>query len=276
MPELVERGHIFISQPPLFKVKKGRSESYIKDERDMAEYLMQKAVDAVKVRVGSKKDALEGKDLRKFLDKLMEINNIFNRTNRHFQDPRVVDVLLGAKVYGSNYLGSKAEMKALAKAIAKLGYTVELAVDEEHSLQKVLFQRGSSIVREIGHAQVSSPEYQRLVHLHQASSDWDQPPFTVETEKATMQFDDRQSLLDQIMVSGKKDLHIQRYKGLGEMNPDQLWKTTMDPAKRRLLQVQINDAVGADEIFSVLMGDAVDPRRQFIQGNALDVKNLDV
>ena len=276
MPELVERGHIFIAQPPLFKVKKGRSERYIKDERDMAEFLLQKAVDRVKIRVGKKTNALEGKDLRKFLDRLMEINNVFNRTNRHFRDPRIVDALLAEEVHGSDYLGSKTQMKVLAKAIAKLGYTAELATDEEHSLQKVLFRRGSSVVREIGHVQVSSAEYQRLVHLHQASGDWDQPPFNVETEKSRVVLEDRQALLDHVMVSGKKDLQIQRYKGLGEMNPDQLWKTTMDPATRRLLQVQVNDAVGTDEIFSILMGDAVEPRRQFIQDNALDVKNLDV
>ena len=276
MPELVEHGHIFIAQPPLFKVKKGRSERYIKDERDMAEFLLQKAVDKVKIRVGAKTNALEGKDLRKFLDRLMEINNVFNRTNRHFRDSRIVDVLLAAEVHGSDYLGSRTQMKTLEKAIAKLGYTAELATDEEHGLQKVLFRRGSSVVLEIGHAQVLSAEYQRLVHLHQASADWDQPPFTVETEKSSVVLRDRQALLDHIMASGKKDLQIQRYKGLGEMNPDQLWETTMDPAKRRLLQVQINDAVGTDEIFSVLMGDAVEPRRQFIQDNALDVKNLDV
>ena len=276
MALLIEQGHIFIAQPPLFKVKKGRRESYIKDERDMAEFLLQKAVDSVKIRVGKKKDVVEGKDLRKFLDRLMEINNVFNRTNRHFRDARVVDALLAAQAHDREYLGSKTQMKALAKTIAKLGYTAELAADEEHSLQKILFRRGSSVVREIGHAQVSSAEYQRLVHLHQASADWDQPPFTVETEKSSVELEDRQSLLDQIMVVGKKDLQIQRYKGLGEMNPDQLWQTTMDPATRRLLQVQISDAVGTDEIFSVLMGDAVDPRRQFIQDNALDVKNLDV
>ncbi len=276
MAQLIEQGHIFIAQPPLFKVKKGRRESYIKDERDMAEFLLQKAVDSVKIRVGKKEGALEGKDLRKFLDRLMEINNVFNRTNRHFRDARVVDALLAAQAHDRDYLGSKTQMKALAKTIAKLGYTAELATDEEHSLQKILFRRGSSVVREIGHAQVSSAEYQRLVHLHQASADWDQPPFTVETEKSSIELEDRQSLLDHIMVVGKKDLQIQRYKGLGEMNPDQLWKTTMDPATRRLLQVQISDAVGTDEIFSVLMGDAVDPRRQFIQDNALDVKNLDV
>ena len=276
MPELIEHGYIFIAQPPLFKVKKGRSERYIKDERDMAEFLLQKAVSNVKMRVGKKKVALEDKDFRKFLDRLMEINNVFNRTNRHFRDSRIVDALLAAEVHGSDYLGSKTQMKALAKTIAQLGYTAELATDEEHSLQKVLFRRGSSVVREIGHAQVSSAEYQRLVYLHQASADWDQPPFTVETEKSSVVLEDRQALLDHIMVSGKKDLQIQRYKGLGEMNPDQLWKTTMDPATRRLLQVQVSDAVGTDEIFSILMGDAVEPRRQFIQDNALDVKNLDV
>jgi DNA gyrase subunit B len=177
-------------------------------------------------------------------------------------------------------------MRALAKSVEALGYTVSVETDPEHSVEKVTFRQGSSVEREIGYAEVSSAEYQRLVRLHEASADWDRPPFTVtrvdESKKGgplkdgPAVLDDRQALLDYILIVGRKDLQVQRYKGLGEMNPGQLWQTTMDPTKRRLLQVQVNDAVAADELFSVLMGDAVEPRRQFIQSNALDVKNLDV
>jgi DNA gyrase subunit B len=128
----------------------------------------------------------------------------------------------------------------------------------------------------IGYQQLSSPEFQRLLVLHKAIGEKDQPPFTVKTETASTALKDRQELIAHIMDLGKKDLQIQRYKGLGEMNPEQLWETTMDPEKRTLLQVQINDAVLTDDIFTILMGDAVEPRRKFIEDNALEVKNLDI
>ncbi len=280
MPQLMEHGYVYIAQPPLFKVKKGRAAAqYIKDERDMSAFLLKKAVDNVTLSVGKSKAAervLEGRDLRSFLDRLMEITRVFTRVDRHFRDHRIVDMLLESEVHGREYLGSKTKMKELAKKISKLGYTANLAADEEHSVDKIVFRHGSSVERQIGYAEISSAEYQHLVQLHQASGEWGQPPFTVKTDKSTTELEDRQDLLDHILAVGKRDLQIQRYKGLGEMNPDQLWETTMDPEKRRLLQVQVSDAVGSDEIFSILMGDAVEPRRQFIQDNALDVKNLDV
>ncbi len=276
MPELMERGHMYIAQPPLFKVKKGRSERYIKDEKEMAEFLLEKAVDDIRVQVAGSTDWLAGKELRKFLERRMEINSVFSRVDRLFRDRRVVNALLDAGLRDRSDLADKAKVKTLAKMISGLGYTVKQVNDEEHGGQKVLFREGSSLEREIGYEEISSAEYQRLAHLHEASAGWDRPPFTVKTEKESVELEDRQELLDHVLVVGRKAFQIQRYKGLGEMNPDQLWVTTMDPEKRRLLQVQVNDAVGTDEIFSVLMGDAVEPRRQFIEDNALDVKNLDV
>ena len=276
MPELVERGHIYIAQPPLFKVKKGRSERYIKDESEMSEFLLKSAIEDISVRVGASKEGLTGRDLRKFFDQIMEINGVFNRVERHFRDRRVVNALLNTGVHTRNDLANDKKMKALLKKISGLGYTAKQELDLEHSVQRLLFKEGSSVERRIGYEEISSAEYQRLVHLHQASGEWDEPPFTVVTEKGAVELEDRQELLDHVLVLGKKEFQIQRYKGLGEMNPDQLWETTMNPAKRRLPQVQVRDMVGTDEIFSVLMGDAVEPRRQFIQDNALDVKNLDV
>ncbi len=276
MPELLERGHMYIAQPPLFKVKKGRSERYIKDEREMSEFLLDKAVNDISVQVAGSKESVAGKDLRKFLERLIEINGVFNRVDRHFRDRRVVNALLDAGINHRSDLADKAKVKALAKKILALGYSVKQEIDEEHSVQKVLFREGSSVERQIGYEEISSAEYQRLAHLHEASSNWDRPPFTVTTDTESVKLEDRQELLDHVLVLGRKAFQIQRYKGLGEMNPDQLWDTTMDPQKRRLLEVQVNDAVGTDEIFSILMGDAVEPRRQFIEDNALDVKNLDV
>jgi DNA gyrase subunit B len=274
MPELIERGYIYIAQPPLFKVKKGRTERYIKDEREMSEFLLKTAVDGVSVRPGRGDTELAGKELRQFLDRLVEINNLVNRVDRHFRDRRIVDVLLDCGVADRSDLADAKKVHAVAVAISGLGYSVKEEPDSEHSVTRVTFREGSSVEREIGYDQISSPEYQR--RLHQASEEWDHPPFRVVAGGQAIDVAGRQELLDTVLSLAKKSFQIQRYKGLGEMNPDQLWETTMNPEKRRLLQVQVTDAVGTDEIFSILMGDAVEPRRQFIQDNALDVRNLDV
>lgn len=151
-----------------------------------------------------------------------------------------------------------------------------MSLDEEHSVQKITYRQGSQTPRVVGYQQLSSPEYLRLISLHKAIGEMDQPPFIVTADGSSTTLKDRRELIEHVMELGKKDLHIQRYKGLGEMNPEQLWETTMDPEKRTLLQVQIKDAVQTGEIFTILMGDAVEPRRQFIEENALEVKNLDI
>ncbi len=278
MRQLIERGHIYIAQPPLFKVKKGRAEQYIKDEAAMSEFLLTKAVNDVSVRVGEggSDRELRGGELREFLDRLIELTDAAGRVNRHFRDRRIVDALLDAGIRDRLQVADKGSMSALRQRLAGLGYSARVVADPEHRVHKIVFRQGSSQEREIGYEQVSSAEYQRLVRLHAASAAWDRPPFTVTHGKDRVELGDRKALLDHVLVLGRKDLQLQRYKGLGEMNPDQLWETTMDPEARCLLQVRISDAVATDELFSVLMGDAVEPRRQFIQENALDVKNLDI
>jgi DNA gyrase subunit B len=204
------------------------------------------------------------------------LNGVFTRVDRHFRDSRVTDLLLSMGVESRAFLADQEKMQSLAKKIESFGYVAEISTDEEHSVQKLLFRQGSQSPRLIGYQQLSSPEFQRLIVLHKAIGTFDQPPFIAKTESSTATLKDRQALITHIMELGKKDLQIQRYKGLGEMNPEQLWETTMDPEKRTLLQVQIKDAVDTDEIFTVLMGDAVEPRRKFIEDNALEVKNLDI
>ncbi len=274
MNELIERGNIYIAQPPLFKVKKGKSEQYIKDERQMSRFLLKKATENLVIEVGGQE--LKGRDLTSFLEKLIELNGVFTRVDRHFRDARIVDHLLSMDAESRAFLADQQNMKTLAEKVESFGYSAEILTDEEHSVQKLLYRQGSQSPRLVGYPQLSSPEYQRLLVLHKAIGSLDQPPFTVKLDSTATVLKDRQSLIDHVMELGKKDLQIQRYKGLGEMNPEQLWETTMDPEKRTLLQVQINDAVLTDDIFSVLMGDAVEPRRRFIEDNALEVKNLDI
>jgi DNA gyrase subunit B len=274
MNQLIEKGHIYIAQPPLFKVKKGKNEQYIKDERQMSRFLLKKATENLVVEVGGQE--FKGQELTGFLERTIELNGVFTRVDRHFRDHRVIDLLLAMGAETRAFLADQQKMKELAEKIEALGYTTEISTDEEHSVQKLLYRQGSQSPRVVGYTQISSPEYQRLLVLHKAIGKLDQPPFTVKLDSTTTVLRDRQAVIDHIMELGKKDLQIQRYKGLGEMNPEQLWETTMDPDKRTLLQVQVKDAYITDDIFTVLMGDQVEPRRKFIEDNALDVKNLDI
>jgi DNA gyrase subunit B len=274
MGQLIENGNIFIAQPPLFKVKKGKGEQYIKDERQMAVFLLQKATENLTIEAN--RHVLKGRELTSFLEKLIELNGVFHRVDRHFRDVRVTDLLLAISADSRAFLGDAAKMKAMSEKIESFGYSTEILTDEEHSVQKLLYRQGSQSPRLIAYQQLSSPEFQRLLVLHKAIGELDHPPFTAKTENNSATLKNRQELIEHIMELGKKDLQITRYKGLGEMNPEQLWETTMDPEKRTLLQVQIKDAVDTDDIFTVLMGDAVEPRRKFIEDNALEVKNLDI
>jgi DNA gyrase subunit B len=207
---------------------------------------------------------------------LIELNGVFMKVNRHLRDPRVLDLLIASGASGREFLSDATKMDELARKIESFGYSAETSLDEEHSVQKLMFRKGSQTPRLVGYQLLSSAEYQRLLVLHKSIGEMDQPPFHVKTDSATTTLHNRQQLIDHVMEIGKKDLQTQRYKGLGEMNPAQLWETTMDPEKRTLLQVQIKDQVFTDNIFTILMGDAVEPRRQFIEENALDVKNLDI
>jgi DNA gyrase subunit B len=276
MAELIDRGHIFIAQPPLFKVKKGKNEQYIKDERQMSRFLLKKATENLSIELKQGTREIKGRELTTFLERLIELNAIFVRVDRHFREPRIIEYLLSKEAEGRAFLGDETQMKALTETARSLGYTAELSRDEEHSVYKVIYRTGSQSPRVIGYQQLSAPEYQRLMVLHKAIGELDQPPFNVKSESGLRTLKDRQSLIDYLMELGKKDLQIQRYKGLGEMNPEQLWETTMDPSKRTLLQVQVNDKVFTDDIFTILMGDAVEPRRQFIEDNAHEVTNLDI
>jgi DNA gyrase subunit B len=275
MADLIDRGHIYIAQPPLFKVRKGKNEQYIKDERQMSRFLLKKATENLTIELQNGQE-ITGRELTTFLEKLIEFNTIFARVDRHFREPRVVEYLLSSAAEGRSFLGDEEAMQALAARIQSFGYITDLARDEEHTVYKLLYREGSQSPRLIGYQQLSSPEYQRLFALRKTLGAWDQPPFKVRTESSTTVLQNRQELIDHLMELGKKDLQIQRYKGLGEMNPEQLWETTMDPVKRTLLQVQVNDKVFTDDIFTILMGDAVEPRRQFIEENAHEVTNLDI
>jgi DNA gyrase subunit B len=282
------RSYVYIAQPPLYKIKKGKTERYIKDEREMTRYLMRKATEDVQVRVKKTGEAIEGKDLTSLLEKLIEFNTYYGKLERRLHDRRVVDTVLEA-LSGRKGLMQKegrklhdvfADENLLGKveaALADAGFKTDLISDEEHGLSEIevkMASNGSSVL--IDWELATHVEFQRAVDLYKSFVQLSQPPFIIKEGNSETEVETRDELLNHILTAAKKDLHIQRYKGLGEMNPEQLWETTMDPEKRTLLQVKIDDAVETDEIFTVLMGDQVEPRRRFIEDNALDVKNLDI
>ena len=288
MAELVERGHVFIAQPPLFKVKRGKKEEYIKDESAMIRYLMRQATADLKVTAANGKEVIEGKDLAKWLEKMVDFQNYCERAARRLSGDRT---LLNALLEG--FGGKKGvlrkegatlrkvfqdsdEMARVEGVVAKAGYATELSSDEEHGLCEIETTTGAGVKIVIDWNLASFVEFQKAVELYMALESKLAPPFVAGENGNSEEIATRDLLLEKVLTSAKKDLSIQRYKGLGEMNPEQLWETTMNPDKRTLLQVRIDDAVETDEMFTVLMGDQVEPRRKFIENNALDVRNLDV
>ncbi|MGH9966282.1 MAG: DNA topoisomerase (ATP-hydrolyzing) subunit B [Pyrinomonadaceae bacterium] len=288
MAELVEKGYVYIAQPPLFKVKRGKKEEYIKDEGSMIRYLMRMATTDMTVKSAGAKEAIEGKELAKSLEKMVDFKRYCERAARRLAgDFHLLDTLLEAfggkkgvlrkdgitlrKVFQDGDLMARVE-----GVMAKAGYKTELSTDEEHGLWEIETSTNAGVNLSIDWNFASFVEFQKAVELYSALEDNLAPPFVTGENGTKEEISTRDALLEKVLAAAKKDLSIQRYKGLGEMNPEQLWETTMNPEKRTLLQVRIDDAVETDEIFTVLMGDAVEPRRKFIEDNALDVRNLDV
>jgi len=288
MPDLVEKGHIYIAQPPLFKVKRGKKEEYIKDDRSMTRYMIRQATADIKVKTSSGDTAVEGRELAKSLEQLDELKKYTEKMVRRLHND---DKLFGAMLKGVAANAKYTEtgklhlrtvfesddlMARVEQIISDAGYTTDLLEDEEHGLWEIKVSVAGGLPILIDWNLASYFEFQKAVEIHKQLDERLRGPFVLGENGTSEAIDTRELLLERIMAAAKKDLSIQRYKGLGEMNPEQLWETTMNPDKRTLLQVKIDDAVETDQIFTVLMGDAVEPRRKFIEDNALDVKNLDV
>jgi DNA gyrase subunit B len=288
MPELVERGYVFIAQPPLFKVKRGKREEYIKDERSMVRYMMRQATSDMKVKSDNSNITIEGRDLARALEQMVEFKRYCEKAARRLgNDNRLLNTLLEAFGGHEGVLRKKDltlravfqdgdYMASIEGVLAEEGYKTDLSTDEEHGLWEIETTADTGISVCIDWNLASYVEFQKAVELYKALEDQLSAPFMVGENGSSEKIQTREELLERVLAAAKKDLVIQRYKGLGEMNPEQLWETTMNPEKRTLLEVRVDDAVETDQIFTVLMGDAVEPRRRFIEDNALDVKNLDV
>jgi len=282
------RSYVYIAQPPLYKVKKGKSERYIKDDREMNRYLMRKATEDVVVTVKETGAQIESRELTALLERLVEFNGYYAKLERRLQDRRILDAMLTAlsgpqgvmqqeKRKLHDVFKDEALLGRVEAAIADAGFKTELTSDEEHGLSEIEVKLLANDGRVLINWDLATHvEFQRAVELYKQIALVNQPPFLIGTDGTQVEVTSREELLNHVLSAAKKDIHIQRYKGLGEMNPEQLWETTMNPEKRTLLQVKIDDVVETDEIFTVLMGDQVEPRRKFIEDNALDVKNLDI
>ncbi len=281
MRALVDLGHVYIAQPPLYRIKRGKKEHYIKDESEFTREIIRIATDGLEVQCaanGTAGQTLQHDELRQFLLDLDQYAMMFAKLERRLRNPNVVRVLsdINLALDSKEDFANEANLKDLAARLEKLQLQVRVEPDEIHSAHAVVFKEATEGERVINLELSQQPEYRRLRSLSRQIAALNRPPFRVTSPKLNEEIPDAISLLQQIKQAGTKDSQIQRYKGLGEMNADQLWDTTMNAETRRLLRVRIDDAVESEEIFSTLMGENVESRRRFIGEHALDVKNLDI
>ena len=286
MPELIERGHLYIAQPPLYKVKKGRQERYVKDDDELETYQTQLALEDASLFVNPEAPPLEGEPLEALVHEYQTVRQLLNRLNRVY--PEVVTrqmVYLPGLVRDD--LSSSERMASWCAELNDLlqgsdngtQFEVESFYDPEHQiyLPKVLVTtHGAQIEARFTQDFFLSAEYREIVGLGEKLSGLLEEGAYVQRGEKRQAVASFGGALDWMVAESKRGLDIQRYKGLGEMNPGQLWETTMDPEIRRMLQVTVDDAIAADRVFTTLMGDQVEPRREFIEANALSVANLDV
>jgi DNA gyrase subunit B len=279
MTELIKREHIYIAQPPLYRVKRGKMDRYIRDEDEFNHELMSRATEdhIVKPKEGG---AMQGADLTKFLLNVQEYVSASAKMARKLREPLLVDILAACDFEKKTDFEDKKALEKLAKAIdkAKLDIDPKIVYDEEHSLYDLLIPGNAARPgdKKINWAFASTPEYKRLRASSKLIGEFDHPPFTVTRNGDKIVKERAADVLTYILEDAKKDFTITRFKGLGEMNPDQLWETTMNAETRTLLKVRLDDATAAEEIFSTLMGENVESRRKFIEENALEVVNLDI
>jgi DNA gyrase subunit B len=287
--ELIEHSHIFIAQPPLYRVKKGKTERYLKDEATLDDYLIELGTADITLQSNDGGIAVSGTPLKNVVKKQLRLDRVLAVVERGRRSPAIVEALARDERMSRAALADQALLQEIIEGarswMARIApdagpVTFELAEDREHGGWKIIArERTNGAAREtIVNAEFcSSPEFEEVLRLiNELRPVVGTPPFTLlDGERSTLAATRREAV-NCIMAQARKGLEIQRYKGLGEMNPGQLWETTMDPERRTLLQVRVEDAYAADEIFSTLMGDEVEPRRRFIEENALSVKNLDI
>jgi DNA gyrase subunit B len=288
MPDLVEKGHLFIAQPPLFKVKRGKQERYLKDEATLEDYLIELGTENIRVRATHDGNGLVGQSLQNFVKKVARWEKLMALIVRKRKNRTLIEGLLLEPGFSEEILKDENALTSLQDRLAsylnlmapeQAPLSCALVEDPEHNCFKLICSlrgNGTGVQTVIDRDFLTTPEYKEIKKLFTDLSGIGLPPYAVENGDHKAELRSLTEVLEYIMEGGKKGQYIQRYKGLGEMNPEQLWETTMNPETRVLLQVRIEDAVEANDIFSTLMGDEVEPRRKFIEEHALTVKNLDI
>ena len=279
MPELFERGHIYIAQPPLYKVKHGKSERYIKDDHELKEYLLKLALAEAKLYPAAAGEALNQDTLGQVAKEYFLAEAVIDRMARMI-DPSVLHALLGGVLVDlSDEAAAEASAGRLKEAISGNGIEIAANYNEKTESYRLLMKRaqhGNQRVTALDSDFLHSGDYEQIKKTALVLQGLLSAGAYVKRGDHRRQVGDVKEALNWLLDEVRQGLGIQRYKGLGEMNPGQLWETTMDPNVRRLLRAQIEDAISADETFTTLMGDLVDPRRAFIERNALGVRNLDI
>jgi len=286
MPELIERGYIYIAQPPLYKVKKGKQEHYVKDDVELDNYLLQMALEKTRLYISEGTPPIHGPGLEQLAQDHLKVQALINRLGRRY-DETFLQALIGMPVLAKDTLGDQGHCEAWFKQLEsrlreeEKGVMFTIEVDFAHRpgefTAKVMKRiHGVQKFFEVTPNFFLSNDYGRVVAFAQKTEGLfgEQTAIGSDERKATVK--NFKEAFDWMMADARKGQHIQRYKGLGEMNPEQLWETTLDSNTRRLLQVKIEDAILADEVFTTLMGDQVEPRRDFIEKNALEVSYLDI
>jgi DNA gyrase subunit B len=328
MKELIDRGNVYIAQPPLYRIKKGKFEQYIKNEAEFVKVMVKRASDGMTIRYGEGAAKLEGAALTKFMTVLNDYIQFFDKVNKRIRDEQVTELLPKLELAKrEDFQGEAkkapakiAELEKRLKVMAKEKQfkSVETDFDEEHSLWNVTFVNAQGAPHKLGWELAATAEYRQMMSKYKLIAEYMQPPFVVEVVKNAKEMKETEEasdaekadaakaegktvkgagparvarktaeptevektsvrdLFEYVLNEGRKDYTIQRYKGLGEMSAEQLWETTMDPERRTLLGVKLEDIAETETIFSTLMGEDVEARRKFIEDNALDVKNLDI
>ena len=279
MPELIEGGYLYIAQPPLYKVARGKSEVYLKDQAALDDYLIHQGVEGAVLKLGSGEEII-GQDLTRVVDEARQLKRVLDAFPTHY--PR--HILEQAAVAGAFVPGAvDADLQGVADRVATRLDLIALEyergwqgrITQDHGIRLARILRGVEEVRTLDGPMLRSGEARKTGSFTKSLQEIYGQTATLVRKDRSQLIHGPLGLLQAILEEGEKGLSLQRYKGLGEMNPDQLWETTLDPDARTLLQVRVDDMVEADDLFTKLMGDVVEPRREFIQKNALSVENLD-
>jgi DNA gyrase subunit B len=285
-PEIVERGHLYIAQPPLFKYKKGKLERYLKDSGELENYLVSSALDECEVEIDGTKMEIE--TIKSLVNKFRNYHESLESYDRHY-DSQFLKALVEDGTLKADLLRDKTKLEAFTKMLSqKLNdqqhvslkkYTLNIEEDVKNLCFQIRVQVTSALKTKnfrIGINFSESHEFSDLINQYDGIRRYLKSNFSLKHNSTVTKHDGLQDFSAFVSNDGRQGAYIQRYKGLGEMNPEQLWETTMNPSNRTLLQVKIEDTIDADQVFSVLMGDQVDPRREFVETNALNVRNLDI